>query len=77
MPNVLAKLEAEVLVVNPYANTASVLAFDRPAAAARVADLVRASGAHLGAVIDPGGEHVDVVDDQGQMLSDDQACWCC
>ena len=25
MPNLLAKLEAEVLVVNPYANTASVL----------------------------------------------------
>ena len=54
MPNLLAKLEAEVLVVNPYANTAGVLAFDRQASAARVSELVRASGAHLGAVLDPG-----------------------
>ncbi len=72
MPNLLAKLEAEVLVVNPYANTANVLSFDRPAAAARVAELVRASGAHLGAVIDPGGEFVDVVDDRGHTLSHDE-----
>ncbi len=73
MPNLLAKLEAEVLVVNPYANTASVLTFDRPAAAARVSDLVRASGAHLGAVLDPGGEFVDIVDDRGHTLSHDEA----
>jgi len=73
MPNLLAKIEAEVLVVNPYANTASVLTFDRSAAAARVADLVRASGAHLGAVLDPGGEFVDIVDDEGHMLSHDEA----
>jgi mannose-1-phosphate guanylyltransferase / phosphomannomutase len=73
MPNLLAKLEAEVLVVNPYANTANVLAFDRPAAAGRVSELVRASGAHLGAVLDPGGEFVDIVDDEGHMLSHDEA----
>jgi mannose-1-phosphate guanylyltransferase/phosphomannomutase len=73
MPNLLAKLEAEVLVVNPYANTASVLAFDRAAAAARVSELVRASGAHLGAVLDPGGEFVDIVDDLGHTLSHDEA----
>ena len=73
MPNLLAKLEAEVLVVNPYANTASVLTFDRSAAAARVSELVRASGAHLGAVLDPGGEFVDMVDDLGHTLSHDEA----
>jgi mannose-1-phosphate guanylyltransferase / phosphomannomutase len=73
MPNLLAKLEAEVLVVNPYANTAGVLTFDRQASAARVSDLVRASGAHLGAVLDPGGEHVAIVDDLGHPLSDDEA----
>jgi len=72
MPNLLAKLEADVLVVNPYANTASVLAFDRQAAAARVSELVRASGASLGAVIDPGGEYLDVVDDRGHALSHDE-----
>ena len=46
---------------------------DRSASAARVADLVRASGAHLGAVIDPDGEHLTIVDDEGTVLSDDQA----
>ena len=44
MPNLLAKLEAEVLVVNPYANTASVLDL-RPAGQRRPG--VRA-GARLG-----------------------------
>jgi mannose-1-phosphate guanylyltransferase/phosphomannomutase len=73
MPNLLAKVEAEVLVVNPYANTKGVMSFDRQASGARVADLVRASGAHLGAVIDPGGEHVMVVDDKGHALTDDEA----
>jgi mannose-1-phosphate guanylyltransferase / phosphomannomutase len=73
MPNLLAKLEAEVLVVNPYANTAGALSFDRQASANHVAQLVRASGASLGAVIDPGGEHVTIVDDEGHCLSDDEA----
>src|SRR5260370_41804800 len=46
---------------------------DRRAAADHVADLVRSSGAHLGAVIDPGGEHLTLVDDEGTVFSDDQA----
>jgi len=73
MPNVLAKLGADVLVVNPYAVTAAVAPADRAAAAGGVADLVRASGADLGAVIDPGGEHLTLVDDEGRVLSDDEA----
>ena len=73
MPNVLAKLGAEVLVVNPYASTAAVMASDRSAAAKHVADLVTASGAHLGAVLDPGGELVVLVDDEGRVLTDDEA----
>ncbi|HXW39366.1 MAG TPA: hypothetical protein VEJ44_06705, partial [Acidimicrobiales bacterium] len=73
MPNLLSKLEAEVLVVNPYATTANVLAFDRMASAQRVAELVVASGAHLGAVLDPGGEYVTVVDDRGRTLSNEEA----
>jgi mannose-1-phosphate guanylyltransferase/phosphomannomutase len=73
MPNLLAKIEAEVLVVNPYADTAGATTFDRQASAARVAELVRTSGAHLGAVLDPGAEHVTIVDDEGHSLSDDEA----
>jgi mannose-1-phosphate guanylyltransferase/phosphomannomutase len=60
-------------VVNPYAATAAVMASDRRAAAANVADLVRASGAHLGAVIDSSGERITLVDDEGRVLSDDEA----
>ena len=73
MPNVLAKLGAEVLVVNPYASTAAVMSSDRRAAATNVAELVRASGAHLGAVLDPGGERLTLVDDEGRVLTDDEA----
>src|SRR5947199_176151 len=51
MPNVLAKLGADVLSVNPYASTAGAAAFDVKAHANRVADLVRAASARLGVVI--------------------------
>jgi mannose-1-phosphate guanylyltransferase / phosphomannomutase len=73
MPNVLAKLGAEVLTVNPYASTSGATAFDRDAHARRVADLVRASGAHLGAVVHPDGERITLIDDAGQVLVDDTA----
>ncbi len=73
MPNVLGKLGAEVLAVNPYVSTAGMLGFDRWSAAHRVAELVGASGAHLGAVLDPDGEHVTLVDDAGRVLDDNDA----
>jgi mannose-1-phosphate guanylyltransferase/phosphomannomutase len=73
MPNVLGKLGSDVLVVNPYAVTAADIASNRAAAAGNVADLVRASGAHLGAVIDPGGEYLTLVDDEGRVLNDNEA----
>ncbi|MGH9073673.1 MAG: sugar phosphate nucleotidyltransferase, partial [Acidimicrobiales bacterium] len=73
MPNVLAKLGADVLAVNPYAATARAMAVDRAEHAAEVGRLVRASGAHLGAVVDPHGEHLTIVDDSGRSLSDDEA----
>jgi len=73
MPMVLAKLGAEVLVVNPMLSTAGVLSFDRSVHANRLAELVRSSGAHLGAVIGPDGEQLTLVDDTGRVLSDDEA----
>ncbi len=73
MPNVLAKLGAEVLVVNPYASTSAVVGNDREISARRVADLVTASGAHLGAVFDPGGELLTLVDDEGKVLTNNEA----
>src|SRR5204863_8616205 len=53
MPNVLAKLGADVLAVNPYASTSGILGYEPAAHAENVARLVRASGSHLGAAIDP------------------------
>ena len=73
MPNVLSKLGADVLAVNPFASTAGVMAWDREEHAASVARLVRASGATLGAVVDPDGEHLTLVDDTGHVLTHDQA----
>ncbi|MPY94068.1 MAG: NTP transferase domain-containing protein [Acidimicrobiia bacterium] len=70
MPNVLNKLAAEVLAVNPYTSTAGVIDFDARVHAEQVASLVRSSGAHLGAVLDPDGERITFVDDQGRVLSD-------
>ncbi len=72
MPNVLSKLGAEVLSVNPYASTRQSLTFDRWEHASQVSSLVKASGAHLGAVIDTDGEYITFVDDTGHILSDDQ-----
>ncbi len=73
MPNVLSKLNAEVLTVNPFGSTRSMLRFDRKEHAARVGGLVQASGAHLGAVFDPDGERIAFIDDGGHVLTEDEA----
>jgi mannose-1-phosphate guanylyltransferase/phosphomannomutase len=70
MPSVLAKLRAEILAMNPFASTAGIIDFDRGAHAAEVAALVTASGADLGAVIDPSGDQLTLVDDRGHVLTD-------
>jgi len=38
-----------------------------------VAELVRASGSHLGAVLDPDGERLILIDDEGHVLDDNEA----
>lgn len=73
MPNVLARLGADVLAVNPFASTSGAMDWKRDDHAAYVARLVRASGAHLGAVIDPDGEHLTLADDTGRVLDDTQS----
>ncbi len=70
MPNVLAKLGLEALAVNPFVSTAGLLG--RPELdqhAADVAELVRASRSQLGAVIDPGGEQILLIDNTGHVLT--------
>jgi mannose-1-phosphate guanylyltransferase/phosphomannomutase len=73
MPNVLAKLGADVLAVNPYASTAGLIGYNLPEHAEQVAALVRASGASLGAAVDPDGEHLTLIDDTGHVLSHTEA----
>jgi mannose-1-phosphate guanylyltransferase / phosphomannomutase len=73
MPNVLSRLGADVLAVNPFASTAGIMSWDSEEHAREVGRLVRASGATLGAVIDPDGEHLTLTDDTGRVLDDDQA----
>ena len=68
---------ADVLGVNPYASTTGAMDFDRDdRTPSRSASLVRASGAHLGAVIDPDGEHLTLIDDEGRVLDrHTRPCW--
>lgn len=73
MPNVLSKVGADVLAVNPYAATSGAMSYDAAAHAESVSALVRASGAHVGAVFDPNGEHLTLVDDTGRVLPHTQA----
>ncbi|MEZ5169688.1 MAG: mannose-1-phosphate guanyltransferase [Acidimicrobiia bacterium] len=74
MPNVLAKIGAEVLAVNPYASTAPALAaVDDEARIPFLEDLVRTSGSDLGLILDPDGETATVVDDRGRSLTNTEA----
>ena len=73
MPNLLSKVGADVLSINPYAQTPGMISVDRVMSEARVADAVRGSGADLGAVIDAGGERLTLIDGTGHVLSDDEA----
>ncbi len=73
MPNLLSKLQADVLVANPFGATASAASTDRWGSLSRVAELVKASGADLGAVIDPGAERLSLVGGDGSILDDFEA----
>jgi mannose-1-phosphate guanylyltransferase / phosphomannomutase len=73
MPNLLSKVKADVLSINPYAHTPGMISVDPVSSAARVVRSVRASGADMGAVIDAGGEHLTLVDGTGRVLSDEEA----
>ncbi|MGQ0824746.1 MAG: sugar phosphate nucleotidyltransferase [Actinomycetota bacterium] len=75
MPNVLSKIGASVLGVNPYAATAGATSAidDLDTRLKAIGDLVRTSGSDLGFVFDADGECATIVDDQGDALSSEQA----
>ncbi|MER3453236.1 MAG: hypothetical protein C4344_06280 [Acidimicrobiia bacterium] len=64
------------MTVNPYASTAGAASFDVTAHAQRVGELVRTSRANLGAIIDPDGERLRLIDDEGRLLPHDEALLC-
>jgi mannose-1-phosphate guanylyltransferase/phosphomannomutase len=74
MPNVLAKIGATVLAVNPFAATSGAAATseDLDTRVKVIGDLVRTSGSDLGYVFDPDGETAIVIDDQGMPLTAEQ-----
>jgi mannose-1-phosphate guanylyltransferase / phosphomannomutase len=71
MPNVLPKIGASVLGVNPYAATAP--GDDLETRLKTLGDLVRTSGSDLGFVFDADGERATIVDDDGTALGAEQA----
>jgi mannose-1-phosphate guanylyltransferase / phosphomannomutase len=73
MPNLLSKVGADVLSINPYAQTPGMIALERVESEARVAEAVRSSGADLGAIVDAGGERLTLIDGSGRVLNDDEA----
>jgi mannose-1-phosphate guanylyltransferase/phosphomannomutase len=66
----LDRLGVETISLNTLARAGSRFSTGEslPAAAARVAEMVRATEADLGAILDPGAEHLYVVDDTGDMV---------
>ena len=75
MPNVLPKIGASVLAINPFASTASAttVSEDPEEYLGRVGDLVRTSGSDLGFVFDPDGETATIIDDRGVPLTTEEA----
>ena len=75
MPNVLPKIGASVLGVNPYATTRGAIGAgeDLETRLKTIGDLVRTSGSDLGFVFDADGETATIVDDHGTPLTPEQA----
>ncbi len=69
MPSLWSKLGADVLGVNPYGSTYGMVNFDLEEHVNRVVELVRAARADLGAIIDPDGEHLTLIDGDGHLLT--------
>lgn len=74
-PQILGMLGCEVITLNAYMDdsriTKSAEGFHH--SLQQLSDIVRSLGADLGIMLDTGAEKIFVVDDTGEMLSDDQA----
>ncbi|MDD5560440.1 mannose-1-phosphate guanyltransferase [Candidatus Methylomirabilis sp.] len=74
-PQILGKLGCEVIALNAYLDesriTKSAEGFHR--SLQQLSDIVRSLGADLGIMLDAGAEKIFVVDETGELLSDDLA----
>jgi mannose-1-phosphate guanylyltransferase/phosphomannomutase len=70
LPGLFGRLDCEVLAVNSVVDETRAVLSDEQVAEhqARLADLVTVSGSDLGALFDPVGERLFLVDDNGTML---------
>ena len=70
LPGFFGRLDCEVLAVNSVVDETKAVLTDEQVAEhqARLSDLVTVSGSDLGALFDPVGERIFLVDDNGTML---------
>ncbi len=70
LPGFLGRLDCEVLAVNSVVDETRAILTEEQVAEhqARLSDLVTVSGSDLGALFDPVGERIFLVDDNGTML---------
>ncbi len=70
LPQILASWQMDALAINPYASTARAIELSLPQQMASVADLVAASKADLGLIVDQSGERLRIIDDRGSPVPD-------
>ena len=70
LPQILASWQMDALAINPYASTARAIELSLPQQLATVGDLVAASKADLGLIVDQSGERLRVIDDRGSPVPD-------
>jgi mannose-1-phosphate guanylyltransferase/phosphomannomutase len=73
-PAVLGRLGCDVLALNAFTDEQrpALTSDELDALLAELADHVKNSGSHLGALIEPGGDVLHVVDDRGRLVSQER-----
>jgi mannose-1-phosphate guanylyltransferase/phosphomannomutase len=74
LAGILERLGVEILSVNAFSDGSPAGRFSErlPEAVQRVRRLVEAMEADLGVILDPGAEHLFVLDDRGHLIEDEQ-----
>jgi mannose-1-phosphate guanylyltransferase/phosphomannomutase len=72
LPRAIGRLGIDLLAINAYADPdrSSLTEEEHADSLLRISDTVKASGSHFGALFDPSGARIDVIDDSGRVLTD-------